>query len=66
MKSTFTALNLEPEDDDDNEIDDSKEIQAKLLTYPLILHILTKPDRRSPQTLPERAQIPQSGTKVLQ
>ena len=28
-QSAFTALNIEPESDDDEEVDDSKEIQAR-------------------------------------
>lgn len=28
-KSTFLAINIEPEEDDEDEIDDSKEIQAR-------------------------------------
>lgn len=30
MQSTFTALNIEPDDDSDDEIDDTKEIQVHI------------------------------------
>jgi len=30
MQSTFTALNIEPDDDTDDEIDDTKEIQVHI------------------------------------
>ena len=31
LQSAFSAINVEPEEDDDDEIDDSKEIQVRRL-----------------------------------
>lgn len=52
----FTALNIEPESDSEDDIDNSKEIQARVHSSSvLVMPILHAVDRRSTQTIPKRS-----------
>lgn len=61
-QTSFVALNIEPEDDSEDEIDDSKEIQVGCLFYPengvLSLPAIDNPtDRRGVEAVPSGLEI---------
>lgn len=68
-QTSFVALNIEPEDDSEDEIDDSKEIQVGHMSDPWeycrcrILNNRT--DRRGFETLPSRLEIAFAGAQFL-
>lgn len=68
-QASFVALNIEPEEDSEDEIDDSKEIQVPIKRgYVFVLKEKSNLflDRRSFEAVSNRIKIPISGARLFQ
>lgn len=65
FQSMFTALNIEPESDTEDEVDNTKEIQVSPKTCSTSPSFICELDRRSLETLPERFEVTLPGSPVL-